>query len=258
MREIGALRILQDVQGVAQMRAWYVDGRFLYLLLDLGHGTLAQEIQSPAPFSRQIYLVMSLVHTLNEVHARGVVHGDLKPENIILMERFVTEEQCALVGCTTPYLVDWGLSCLKVREEPCIWYSGTYLYMAPAGADRTSFARDVWALGLVIHEILCGWDPTQTALRVATPSEREEYRAAAGTRTTHANGMALATILHRGTTPAWFAAGFWSTRHGPAMRCLVESCMRVNPQERITASGLLTLLRGFLAHVAGGWASTTP
>ncbi len=88
-------------------------------------------------------------------HAKGVVHRDLKPANVLI------DDQGA------PKLIDFGVArVLDIAEGDEHWktrageFAGTVQYMSPeqadAGATDVKAETDVYALGLVLYEVLCG------------------------------------------------------------------------------------------------------
>lgn len=96
--------------------------------------------------AERIALLVQLLHALAYVHRRGLVHRDVKPEN-------------ALVARGVVRLVDFGLaaSATESREEAC----GTLAYAAPEvlrGAPPSA-RSDLYAVGVVAHEMLAGRHP---------------------------------------------------------------------------------------------------
>lgn len=109
----------------------------------------AAELQSRA---RTIIRMALAVH---HAHQRGILHRDLKPGNILLNRE------------GEPFLTDFGLAKLmeggsEVTRSKTIL--GTPSYMAPeqgAGEGEISVATDVYGLGAILYELLCGRPPFQ-------------------------------------------------------------------------------------------------
>jgi eukaryotic-like serine/threonine-protein kinase len=132
-----------------------------YLVLEYLHGrTLRQVIreQSSAHMdsSEALRLLLPVCEALVYAHAHGVIHRDIKPENLFLLD---TGEM---------KLIDFGIALLKTGK-PHRHFSfqllpspiGTPAYMSSerlrgaAGDERT----DVYAVGVVLYELLCGRVP---------------------------------------------------------------------------------------------------
>jgi serine/threonine-protein kinase len=105
---------------------------------------------------RRVRLFAHLCEAVQYAHARGVIHGDLKPDNVVVSD------------AAEPFLIDFGLSrCLAAlapRERArCGEVAGTLGYMAPeraagfAGDVRT----DIYALGVMLFELLSGRLPVE-------------------------------------------------------------------------------------------------
>ncbi len=79
-------------------------------------------------------------------HEHGVVHGDIKPENIMIGDRGETQ------------VIDWGLSLISAEARPIGELVGTVAYMSPeqARGERIGPTSDVWALGATLVEALTG------------------------------------------------------------------------------------------------------
>ncbi len=102
-----------------------------------------------------------ILEALAVAHAAGIVHRDVKPENIFLADR--------AHGAPVPTLIDFGVS--KVLRPDASEVSphtregapmGTLAYMSPeqARGDVTLDGRtDVWSVGVVMYEMLCGRSP---------------------------------------------------------------------------------------------------
>jgi tetratricopeptide (TPR) repeat protein/tRNA A-37 threonylcarbamoyl transferase component Bud32 len=122
--------------------------------------------KGPVPLRDVLSLGVQLADILAEVHARGIVHRDLKPENV-----FLCPEEGDLPGYRVK-LLDFGIAKLPPMEVDALGatlahthesaFIGTYPYMAPEqfrSASRVDASADVYALGVVLFELLAGRTP---------------------------------------------------------------------------------------------------
>lgn len=100
------------------------------------------------PLARAAKLGAEIAETLAHMHARGVVHGDLKPPNVMLCEN-------GAVVC------DLGLAVQAGRPRPRDVLMGSPSYMAPEATrgEALSAPADLWSLGVVLFEALHGARP---------------------------------------------------------------------------------------------------
>ncbi len=117
------------------------------------------------PHEEAINVLLPIMGALVAAHDAGIIHRDIKPENIFL---------ATTAGQLTPKLIDFGLAKVlhgnpfKSTEPGKQW--GTIHYMAPerAGGERANALVDVWAIGIVLFELIhgaCPFDaPTQFAI----------------------------------------------------------------------------------------------
>ena len=167
---------------VAVYDAGEADGeRFLISELVRGR-TLAVLERDGALSDRDVLRIgLSLADALAHAHERGVIHRDLKPQNVIVPDA-PTE------GRAAAKLLDFGIAHLA-GDEPLTLTGdvvGTLAYMAPeqAAGERVDERADLYALALVLYEALAGANPVRaqspaaTARRVGTvlPSLRRNRR----------------------------------------------------------------------------------
>ena len=80
-------------------------------------------------------------------HSTGIIHCDIKPENIV----FKSEHKSSIK------VIDFGSTC--VRNEQALTYIQSRFYRAPEIITQTGFNEkiDIWSLGCVVVEMACGW-----------------------------------------------------------------------------------------------------
>src|SRR5262249_24154546 len=112
--------------------------------------TLAQRLrEGPLPTREAALIALELALALDHAHARGVIHGDVKPSNVLLD------------GGSRPVLIDFGAHApLPAGGMGSADSSGwaTPHYMAPelVRGGTPSAATDLFALGAVLHEMISG------------------------------------------------------------------------------------------------------
>ncbi len=134
-----------------------MDG-LLYLAMEYVKGpTLTQLLvnENPLAVDRVIDIVAQSLAGIEEAHLAGVVHADLKSDNIIVDQRRANIDAVKIV--------DFGIARLVtgVRESEDRSISGTPEYMAPeviSGAPP-SFASDIYAVGIILYELLAEKTP---------------------------------------------------------------------------------------------------
>ncbi|HSK03691.1 MAG TPA: serine/threonine-protein kinase [Kofleriaceae bacterium] len=138
-----------------------IDGRQL-MVLELADGRpLTELLVGPLPPARVIGLARPILRGLEHAHAAGLVHRDLKPDNIIVEQRDD--------GTEVPRIVDFGIAVLRDPEESfggtrltaTGQMIGTPLYMAPEQArlDEVDHRADLFALGVIVYQMLAGTTP---------------------------------------------------------------------------------------------------
>jgi WD40 repeat protein len=119
-------------------------------------GSLAQALtRSPQPAAACARLVETLAQAVHHAHQRGIVHRDLKPSNVLL------------TADGQPKVTDFGLA--KKLDAVGHTHTGAVLgtpsYMAPEQASprqgSIGVATDVYALGVILYEMLTGRPPFQ-------------------------------------------------------------------------------------------------
>ena len=174
-----------------------------YLVLEYVDGTLLREYlhdRGPLPVDEAIRITIQLADALQYCHEHGVVHRDLKPENILIEPD------------GTVKLVDFGIALLRGARRLTFRRLtsgfGTPDYMAPeqVQGDRGDARTDVYAVGVMLYEMLTGDVPYHGDSPLAVMSQRVTTEAPLLRR-------------KRSDLPPWLEAVVWrSLRRDPAER----------------------------------------
>ena len=155
------------------------DGRPFFTMKKLTGTTLAARIADGYSRQRLLRAFADVCLAIEFAHARGVVHRDIKPQNIVLGD------------FGEVYVLDWGIA--KLVDEPDVPADdplpaigqtavgaaiGTRAYMAPeqARAEPIDGRADVYSLGCVLFEILTGEQRYSRDYRETRPSLRAPGR----------------------------------------------------------------------------------
>lgn len=129
-----------------------------YMVMELIRGRqLSQLSASEVSFDRAIGIMQQVLRALEHAHARQVVHRDLKPDNIMLVEREGEEEEDQVK------VLDFGLAVLlSPQGSPRITQAGavfgTPRYMSPeqASGETVDHRADLYSVAVMLAEVLTG------------------------------------------------------------------------------------------------------
>ncbi|EKX38288.1 hypothetical protein GUITHDRAFT_77317, partial [Guillardia theta CCMP2712] len=153
MERIGSHKSLIAIEGMCETEdAWFTvmtlaDGGALFDHV-VRHGELSEALAS----DYMLQITSAILH----LHRRKFVHGDVKPENILL---------CSSDPTSNVKLCDFGMAREEGGEFEVEVDRGTFDFWAPEIIKRKpcSSSIDMWALGVVLFIMLCGshpFDPT--------------------------------------------------------------------------------------------------
>jgi eukaryotic-like serine/threonine-protein kinase len=164
-------RFLREARAAVQIQSEHVarvsdvgqlDNGAPYMVMEFLHGsdlgaTLAA--RGPLPVLEAVDYVLQAMEAVAEAHSIGIVHRDLKPANLFLTRR---RDGSALVK-----VLDFGISKATQGEAGLSLTStsavmGSPFYMSPEqvrSAKDVDARADIWALGVILHELLAGAPP---------------------------------------------------------------------------------------------------
>jgi serine/threonine protein kinase len=124
----------------------YIKGRSLRELLE-------ERAPEPLPLAEALRIAIQICEALAYCHERGVFHRDIKPENIMIQENGDIK------------IIDFGVALLEGARR-VTWRGlsstvGTPDYMSPEQlkGERGTARSDIYAVGIILYEMLCGRTP---------------------------------------------------------------------------------------------------
>ena len=210
--EIEALRAAQSHRNIVGLIGATQVGETWYVVQEMRAGDILDEVLTKRGLAneeggeaRAQRIVSQLLHALVHLHRRNIVHGDVKPENVLCGASSRDEIQLCDFGSsvlleerTRHTLVDGGLS------------MGTALYAPPEviRTEHVSLASDMWSVGVLTYVLVSGCFPFSSAND---------------------------TLNHR----ASFAAEPFRSVLSPSARDFITALLRHNPERRRTAEEAL-------------------
>lgn len=191
------------------------DGLFYYAMEYLEGLTLSRlvELSGPLPPARAAYIMRQVAGSLAEAHAIGLVHRDIKPDNILLCDRGGT--------CDFAKVLDFGLVKDVTSGDASLsnvdLIIGTPSYLSPEAItqpSRVAFPRDLYAIGAVLYFLITG---------------REVFQG----RTT------LEICTHHVRTPPEPPSRVLGRPVPEALERLILACLAKNPDERPASASVL-------------------
>ena len=132
------------------------DGETFIAMAFLEGRTLADAIAAgPLKLADVIDITTQTAKGLREAHGKGIFHRDIKPSNMVLIEKGAKERLVKIMDFGLAHLTDRS----KLTEDNTTL--GTPAYMSPEQAQGIPVDRrtDIWALGVVLYEMIVGEMP---------------------------------------------------------------------------------------------------
>lgn len=153
-------RFQREAQAIAQLEHPHIlpvydfgqQGPYTYLVMRyIEHSrTLSDVMRQAIPFKQAVLYLEQVAAALDHAHARGIIHRDVKPANILLSQDWVL-------------LADFGLARILASADITStgFGSGSPAYMSPeqGSGQRLDARTDVYALGVIAYEMFTGQIP---------------------------------------------------------------------------------------------------
>lgn len=177
----GLARFTREAKAAAQLRSEYVarvldagltdDGTPFMAMEYLEGENLARTLQlhGPLDIAHAVEYVVQACEGLAEAHSQGIIHRDIKPDNLFLVDR--------TPGWNAVKILDFGISKFAFSSASNIATGvifGSPCYMSPEHLRSTATVdhrTDLWSLGATLYELLVGraaFDASQTLPEIIT------------------------------------------------------------------------------------------
>lgn len=197
---------------------------------------------SPLTMAQKLYVLRGVAHGLAELHAAGVVHADIKPENVLLSRHSPPRVRLADFGMSLHQERGSGKALAASSLSSTTHLRGTPVYCAPemlvnpyvefqGTVAKASRKTDMYAFGMLAWEVLAEERPFQDV--------RSE--------------SVLCSRVHKGVRPP--LTRLPADTPGDVV-CMVELCWHRDRTQRLSAVECLALLHAQLGSVGGGGASS--
>ena len=159
--EIRALSAVKGHPNIVQMHDVFYNSKHVVLIMELlGGGELFDRIVQNGAYSERdaSQHVRKIASALQFMHSQGIVHRDMKPENLVLVDKSPNSEI---------KISDFGLSkILNNDQTTMVTVCGTRAYSAPevnfggpARSGNYTEKVDTWSLGVILYVILAAYHP---------------------------------------------------------------------------------------------------
>merc|ERR1719311_1270571 len=183
----------------------------------------------PGNYQQVATFIVEMLEGLDHMHDNNFVHRDLKPANVLIScpkgfsGRLPAGEVCHAK------IADLGLTCVKGKT--CSGVAGTPLYMPPELLSKRvlTFSNDVWAMGLIFHELV------MTAL---PPSLRQARTMDDLTRRIKSLRVVMSVPAIQG------ALGLSKPTEAAKLKSLIEGMTVNDHSKRLSAKDALAMARG--------------
>lgn len=121
----------------------------------MSQGTLRMYLHKKEPYSLSTETILKLALDISRgmqyLHSQGIVHGDLKSNNLLLNDEMRVK------------VADFGTSCMETKTHTSKGNMGTYRWMAPEMIKKKPYTRkvDVYSFGIVLWELTTALVPFQ-------------------------------------------------------------------------------------------------
>ncbi len=137
------------------------DAGFPFIIMELLRGETLQERMDRGPFSvdEAVGIVIQVCQALAAAHTAGIVHRDVKPDNIFLARRPGGQPLVKMLDFGIAKAHDRSPSDARITRQGQLLGSPEYMSPEAARGDEVDARADIYAVGILLYELLCGVVP---------------------------------------------------------------------------------------------------
>ena len=151
-REISIVKKLSH-PNIIKINEIFENEKYYYIIMDYcSKGELFDYIVKKTKLTEDesSFFFYQIINAIEYIHKKNIVHRDLKPENLLLTEKNKLK------------IIDFGLSNFYSKNNLLSTPCGSPCYAAPemvSGNKYNGFKTDIWAIGIILYAMLCGYLP---------------------------------------------------------------------------------------------------
>lgn len=224
----------ERVSSAGTLRAFYSVFEFFEERKDLAQFLAGANRQTPLERQQCLLFSKVLMAGVRAIHSAGIIHGDLKPENVILVKDSAVRSGFRL------RMIDFDYSLLQDKQAPWhsdLGYVGTPGYMSPEHllGKVPQCASDIFTCGIMLAQLLGQGHPCQSNMDVYAAHIK-------------ANALAQTVVL----------SGIPGIHDEEFLAHVLNACLRVEPDRRPKADDVVRALNNQLIEFDGIRANDPP
>merc|ERR1711899_319661 len=159
--EVGLMQQLQDVPGVIKLLDCFEMNHCYFIVMERFHCKDLFDFiseQGPLPETLAKDLFKQILQTIMGCHKRGIMHRDIKDENILIDLKTLKTK-----------VIDFG-SGDYIEDKVYHRFQGTRVYSPPEWIDSRAYQPEgltVWSLGILLYDMVCGDVPFETDAQIS-------------------------------------------------------------------------------------------
>lgn len=141
--EVTCLFMLKETNIVPKIIEYNFDVKEPYLITEFISYNRLYDVTFSS-LKQKIMCMINILYSVNKIHEKGIIHCDLKPQNILINENFDIK------------IIDFDISFIKNKDNKV--YYGSFNYCSPEQLERKNLNEqsDIYSLGIILYRLITG------------------------------------------------------------------------------------------------------